>query len=224
MRFGPYGAVILAAGFSSRMERGFKPLLPIPAPDGSSPTALERVVALYAAAEVSPLIVVAGHRHDALAAATRALPVRLVRNTQAEAGMLSSIRVGLMAAAGLCGHCFLHPVDIPLVLPATLHRLCEAAAREPEHICIPVHAGEEGHPPCIPVVYTANILAWDSPGGLREAMRGLPCRHVPVDDPGVLLDMDTDADYARLCALARHGDAAKPRRGGAAGAGRGGVA
>lgn len=63
MRFGQYAAVILAAGFSSRMERGFKPLLPLPGPDGSSQTALERVVALYAAAEAAPIIVITGHRH-----------------------------------------------------------------------------------------------------------------------------------------------------------------
>ena len=131
-------AVILAAGLSSRLAGTgeFKPLSRLAGPDGpGAATLLERAAALFRAAGVERILVVAGHR----AAETRAEAARLglgcVENPDYARGMLSSVRAGLAAlpgdagearSSGDAGAAFVLPVDIPLVRPHTLRLLGEA--------------------------------------------------------------------------------------------------
>lgn len=198
-------ALILAAGFSSRMQQGFKALLPITFADGRVYTALELLAALYRASGVEHIVVVSGKRHQDVAGQAKILGLSLVHNPQFEQGMFSSACVGLRAIADMCpsaSHCFVHPVDIPLVQPDSLAALRGQAARFPTEICIPTFAGEEGHPPLLPTALIPALCEWTGQDGLRGAMRAVPWRHVPVTDAHILLDMDTDADYAHVCAQA----------------------
>jgi hypothetical protein len=66
-------------------------------------------------------------------------------------------------------------------------------------VLVPLFKDEEGHPPLLPATHMPAILAWRGGGGLRGALRGLPCRRVPVADGNLLLDMDTNDDYAEVC-------------------------
>ena len=56
-------ALILAAGFSSRMRSGFKPLLPVPLAEGHR-TALECLVKLYKSLGIQRIMVVSGYRRE----------------------------------------------------------------------------------------------------------------------------------------------------------------
>jgi hypothetical protein len=115
------------------------------------------------------------------------------------------VLVGLEALAASGGDCFLHPADIPLVRLCTLRFVLAEAEKHPGDILIPCFQEEEGHPPLLPAAHLSAILAWQGGNGLRGALRELPCRHVPVADKNILLDMDTDDDYAELCERAgRH--------------------
>lgn len=60
----PIAAVILAAGFSSRVG-AFKLLLPF-----GPETALERVIRAFVEAQVSPIVAVEGHRQRVLRSKT----------------------------------------------------------------------------------------------------------------------------------------------------------
>lgn len=195
-------ALILAAGFSSRMG-AFKPLLPIPAGSGTC-SALELLCRTYAALQV-PVMVVSGFRGDEVDAAARACGARSVRNPQPENGMFSSVLTGLAALPEDTEAVFVHPVDIPLVRPLTLQRLLDAADGT-ETVLLPTYDGREGHPPLLPRACVRHVLAWQGQGGLREALEGLPRRAVPVADALCLPDMDTQADYAALkeAAARRH--------------------
>lgn len=195
-------ALILAAGFSSRMGQGFKPLLPITFADGFAYNALELLTILYKSIGVEHCIVVSGTQYQKVERHAQALGLRSVRNHQAEKGMFSSACLGLQAVADIfpqATHCFVHPVDIPLVRATSPATLREQAALFPADICIPVFDGEEGHPPLLPTARIPALCAWTGQDGLRGAMRAAPWRHVRVDDAHILLDMDTDADYARVC-------------------------
>jgi len=192
------------------MGRGFKPLLPIPFAGGPR-NALECLAEMYASAGIDRVFVVGGERQgtDIKALATR-LGLAYAHNPDASRGMFSSVRVGLEALGTSSAGAFIHPVDIPLVRLCTLRTLLAEAPAHPTDILIPTFRDEEGHPPFIPIAHFPAILAWQGQSGLRGALRSLPCRHVPVWDRDILLDMDTDADYAHVCRRARRSHVLEP--------------
>lgn len=119
-----YGAVILAAGLSSRMKE-FKPLLPVdgrPAIDGLAET-------LHSAG-IRDIVVVTGHRREELEETIRRLGLIESFNADFERGMFSSIRSGLAKAGeAFPGKkaFFLMPVDCPLITIRVLRELMTAA-------------------------------------------------------------------------------------------------
>ena len=118
--------------------------------------------------------------------------------------MFSSVCTGLAALPPVSG-AFVHPVDIPLVRPLTLHQMARHIRALPPGTAqplIPTCRGEEGHPPYIPSAVFPVILNWMGPEGLRGALRGLSPRAIPVADRFALFDMDTDAAYAEARLLA----------------------
>lgn len=206
MPAGTHAALILAAGFSTRMRSGFKPLLPIPFADGRR-SALEALARLYIEAGVPRILVVSGQRQgEAIAADAARLGLAHARNPDAERGMFSSIRVGLEALGLSHRGCFVHPVDVPLVRACVLRALLARNRDCPEVVLIPTFKGEEGHPPLLPATHVPAILAWSGQDGLRGVLRALPCCPTPVADGSILLDMDTDEDHADVCrrAARRH--------------------
>ncbi|WP_142501326.1 NTP transferase domain-containing protein [Klebsiella sp. 2680] len=199
---GKYASLILAAGFSTRMRQGFKPLLPIPFMDGSR-SALENLARIYSAAGVSPVLLVGGQVNQAaLAAEAQRLGLDYVQNPDARRGMFSTVRIGLqhlIALAPACSGCFVHPVDIPLVQRDTVRLLLAAARHHPGDVLIPEFENRQGHPPVIPAAYFAGICAMAGRDGLRGALMTLPRRPVAVGDSAILLDMDTDDDFTIVC-------------------------
>lgn len=191
---GNIAAIILAAGYSSRMG-AFKPLLPF-----GETTVLERSIALFRAAGIADIRVVIGHRADELLPLLARLEVRLLFNVHYAQGMFSSV---LAAAASLEAEneaFFLLPVDFPLLRPESVERLMRAWRSGEGRILYPTCHGRRGHPPLLATVYREAILAWPGHGGLRALLQQYQEEAVNIEtgDEGILLDMDTPEDYARL--------------------------
>lgn len=191
------GAVILAAGFSSRMGM-FKPLLPL----GDS-TVLEHVVRTFKHAEITP-IVVTGHNHIEIEALTQKLKVETVHNPRFEEGMFTSIQSGFayMANRDFNG-VFLLPTDIPLVRSSTLTFLQADFAENQVlyDLWQPAFKGHRGHPPLLKMGLVQKIAAMQSDSNLREALALLPPnrkREITVCDRYILRDMDYYQDYVTL--------------------------
>ncbi|HVM46201.1 MAG TPA: nucleotidyltransferase family protein [Candidatus Thermoplasmatota archaeon] len=170
--------VVLAAGASTRMG----------APKALSvlegETALERIVRI---AHGMRVVVVLGEHHDAVLAALPALDVRWVRNPSPEMGRTGSLQRGLLQARGR--DVLVLPVDHPLVEPATLRLL----AARPEPWVVPVHEGRGGHPLKLGEMGVAAVMSAPPATPLRDipGMVGLQVTRVAVEDPGVLLNLDT---------------------------------
>ena len=194
-------ALILAAGYSSRMAPLFKPLLPLPLPGGER-SALAAVCGLYQAEGVRP-VVVGGWRSEETKRAAEALGAAFARNAHPERGMFSSIRAG-MAALPEGVPVFVHPVDIALVRRMTVRTLLEAAASDPERPLIPTFRGRSGHPPLFPGRIREAVLDAGDEGCLRDILESLAPAMVPVADAHILRDMDSPGDYEKLRALAPH--------------------
>ena len=212
-----FAAVILAAGYSSRMK-AFKPLL-----DVGRMTAAERLIKAVGAAGIEKIAVVTGYNRERLGFIfgsgenpeavhnSAQQDIIEVYNGNFPEGMFSSIRAGLAAAAERWPEAegiFLMPVDCPLISSEVLIRLMQSARRSSAGsgmqsaglFHVPVFEGKKGHPLLIPSSYTEEICEHDGTGGLKaitDKHRDRMIR-VPVEEEGCLLDMDTPEGYDEI--------------------------
>lgn len=194
-------AIILAAGLSSRMGR-FKPLLRL-----GTATVLERAVDLFLRAGVEDIHVVLGHRAGELTPLLHERRVRAVLNPGYREGMFSSVVAGVASLSPGARAFFVHPVDIPLVSPATIGALCQAHGRSGRGIVYPTFQGRRGHPPLIAAGLAGELCAWPGEGGLKAFLRQHEeqALDLPVDDGFILRDMDYPADFNGLAEACRDG-------------------
>ncbi len=194
---GRISAIILSAGYSSRMGE-FKPLLPL-----GDTTVIERAVALFRGAGIDDVRVVVGHRAEELLPVLDRLQVQPVLNDRYREGMFSSIVAGVASLEDDVEAFFLLPVDIPLVRSDTVIALLRAYRNGVNGIAYPVCNGRRGHPPLIAARYRDEILEWNGEGGLKPVLNRNNGDSLDVEtgDEGILRDMDTPEDYARLNAF-----------------------
>jgi molybdenum cofactor cytidylyltransferase len=186
--------LILAAGESRRMGRP-KALLEI---DGRSFVSIG--IELLHAGGCAPVLVVDGaHRLEQM------LGAEIVHNLEWEGGPLSSLQVGLRRAlvlAPLLDAILVHHVERPRVRVETIQALLAGLEREPDGIWQPMHLGRSGHPLVWPRVLFDELLALDpNHASARDLLRGSAAerrRKLDLDDPGVLDNLDTPDDLARL--------------------------
>jgi len=188
-------AIVLAAGESRRMGQPKAGLLVSP----GGPTFAAAAVAALHAAGFGEVTVVAGAHPEAVRAAVAGLEgTQVVVHDGWAAGQLSSLRAGLDAVdAPDVEALVVTLVDCPLVRPATVVRLVETwrATRAP--IVRPAIGDRHGHP----VVFGRAVFDDLRTAPLEVGAKAVIARwrealvNVPVDDPGVLADIDTPADY-----------------------------
>ena len=191
-----FGAVILAAGASSRMG-SFKPLLEL-----GGRTVIERLIAAFRAGGVADPCVVVGTPPPAFTALLNRLGTNQVRNPHPSDGMYSSVRVGVAALPGRVDAFFVHPADSALLCPATL-RILQGAFTPDTAVVHPTFNGRRGHPPLLAAHLRDAILRFDGSDGLRGFLRTSEDRAREVDcgDPAIHLDMDTPDDYREARAM-----------------------
>lgn len=143
------------------------------------------------------VVVVLGHRGDEVAEAIKGAPVKIVRNENPGGEMAESVRLGLARVEASPTAVVVHLVDHPLVRPETVGALLSAHAENPGRILIPKYKGKRGHPALFPREYLYGL---ERGLNLREIIRDRADKvlDVDVDDEGVVLDMDTEADYRAM--------------------------
>lgn len=188
-------AILLAAGASTRMgqpKAGLRVSL-----DG--PTFAAAAVEALRASGVTGAVVVAGAHPEAVTAAlTGVADVRVLVHDGWAAGQLSSLRAGLDAVdVPELEAILVTLVDCPLVRPATVRRLIETWEHTRAPIVRPAIGERHGHP----VIFDRATFADLRSAPLEVGAKAVIARwstaivNVPVDDPGVLADIDTPADY-----------------------------
>ncbi len=184
-------ALVLAAGYANRMG-DLKPLLPL-----GDFTVIERAVGCFLEADVWDVKVVVGHRAAEITPILARLGVQAVFNTHYDAGMYASVVAGVSSLDAGTEVFFLLPGDSPLVKSRTLLELLRAWRENRVGIVYPCFLGTRGHPPLISTTYTETILAGERPGGLRAVLAQYEddALDVAVVDQGMLVDLDTPADY-----------------------------
>jgi CTP:molybdopterin cytidylyltransferase MocA len=189
----PPGAIVLAAGASSRMGRP-KALLPLDEGDRF----VERIHRTLLDAGLDPIVVVV--RPELEAPVRALLPTTVVAvNRNPERGQLSSLLVGL-ESLGWPAAALVTLVDLPLVRVETVNALIAAWARSGAPLVRPLTRGRRGHPLVVGGPVIAALAGADPHTGAKPVVHAFAAQalDVAVDDPGTLDDIDTPEDYARL--------------------------
>jgi molybdenum cofactor cytidylyltransferase len=193
--------IVLAAGASRRMGTAKAGLI------YAERTFLAHVIAALSGGGVADVVVIAGAAEAAVRAALPAgSNVPVVRNPAPDRGQLSSLKIALEhvretmpdAAAIVVAL-----VDHPAIRATTVARLLTAAAEpKPLPIVLPTHDGRRGHPVLFGRPVWQEILGTADDLGAGAVVRADPgrVREVAVDDPGILVDIDTPEDFRRLLA------------------------
>lgn len=113
---------------------------------------------------------------------------------EAARGVGHSISAGIAAHAGANGWLLL-PGDMPLVRPASILAVGRALRDSP--VACAQYKGRRGHPVGFAAELFSELLALDGDEGARRLLARYPASGVEVDDPGVLIDVDTAADLAQ---------------------------
>ncbi len=185
-------ALLLSGGPSSRFYGRPKALLSV----GSRP-AIRRMAEISLDEELFPVIAVAGAHVAAVAHAVQGLPVSVVHAERWREGRTASIQAGI-AAVPPEHDVLLWPVDHPFVEPGTILRLLRARGNDPlGSWFIPTSGGHGGHPVLIRRAVFPAIRALATRGPLRNLLPDLGPQvvRVPVDDPGVVANVDTLERY-----------------------------
>lgn len=189
-------ALLLAAGRSTRMGDANKLLQPV------GGVAMVRLVAeTLRASSAAPLIAVTGHQAESVARRLADLPIILVHNAHYAEGLSTSLRAGLAALPPPCGAVLVALADMPWVKPATIDALIAAfAPGRGAEIAIPTHQGQRGNPVLFGRHFFAELADLTGDRGARPmiARHGEAVIEVPVDDPGILRDIDRPEDLPGL--------------------------
>jgi molybdenum cofactor cytidylyltransferase len=183
--------IILAAGTSSRM--GTQKLL---LPFGKS-TIIETVIQNALQSEIKDLVVVLGADHERIRAVIDPLPVEVCYNENHQSGMLSSVLCGFKSLPEDTGAALVFLGDQPGIPPDITNAVIGAYNESLHGIVIPVYNHRRGHPLLVDFKYKNDISKLDLEKGLRALMHLFPedVLEVEVDEPGILMDIDTREDY-----------------------------
>ena len=187
-------AVVLAAGMSRRMGTP-KQLLRM---DGK--TVLERTLESVRASNVGEIVLVLGHAAGSIEKAISTDRMKVVHNQDFQQGMGTSLRAGLAAVDAEASAALIVLADQPFVRAETLNRLIACHQESRPEIIIPLYKGFRGNP----VLLDRSVFP-----ELKELRGDVGCRAIfgshtenirklPVEDMGILLDIDGPEEYQKL--------------------------
>jgi molybdenum cofactor cytidylyltransferase len=186
--------ILLAAGSSRRF--GSNKLL-APLADGT-PLAVAAASKLVAVVPESIAVVRPGD--DALAAVLAGKGLRIVECAEAERGMGHSLAAGV-AAASMADAWLIALADMPSTKISSIAGLI-AQLHAGSVLVAPFHAGRRGHPVGFAAEFGAELLSLSGDAGARDllARHAASLTRLDVNDPGILIDVDTPGDLAEQLA------------------------
>ncbi|CAG1018122.1 molybdenum cofactor cytidylyltransferase [Burkholderiaceae bacterium] len=110
-------------------------------------------------------------------------------------GMGFSIAAGVAARPNATGWLVL-PGDMPMVQGTSMAAV--AAALEQHPVAYAQYRGRRGHPVGFSAELYSELVTLSGDEGARRLVARYPAYGVEVDDPGVLVDVDTEADLEKV--------------------------
>jgi molybdenum cofactor cytidylyltransferase len=181
--------LILAGGESRRIGTA-KALLKI-----GEETFAERITRVLHSNGIQNITLVAGPHYEEIRKNVEGVAV--VLNALYTFGQFSSLQAGLREMPSQINSVIVWPVDLPLVRNETITTLIQGAEKNP--ITVPVYHGKKGHP----VIYSSEtiekILSMEPTHTGKDLFEYFMERIalINVEDPAVIIDIDTPEDYER---------------------------
>ena len=193
----PVTVIVLAAGLGSRFAGAGHKLAQALHEPGDAGAVLS-VTLRNAIASRLPVLVVTTAELAPLAHQQVAARDVVVLPPLRSRGIGDSIAAGVSARADAAGWLVL-PADMPQVRPATLVRVAEAL--QTHAVAYAQYRGRRGHPVGFAAELYSELVALTGDEGARRLVARYPAEAVEIDDPGVLVDINTLQDLAALRAV-----------------------
>ena len=192
-------AVVLAAGMSRRMGTP-KQLLRM-----GEETILQRTLKNVRGSTVSKIILVLGYAAEAVQKTTATQGLKVVINPDYQQGMGTSLRSGLAAVGADAQAAIIVLADQPWVTEETLNALIACHQFRKPQIIVPTYRGFRGNPVLLDRSVFAEVQALNGDVGCRAIFgdHTAGILKLPVEDPGILVDIDSRADFENLKAAAK---------------------
>lgn len=198
----PVTAIVLAAGLSSRMG-DFKPLLPI---DGVP--MLEAVLTKVLSFPFKEAIAVVGHKEQKIRETIEIQDDRFnwVVNKNFIEGLSSSIKAAIQRTNNDTFGIFIFLGDQPLIKKTTIEQMLKTIMEKEIHqtkcIVQPTFNGMPGHPVFISSQMIPYLKSLTGAEGAKPIFAYAE-KHIylPIDDEGIILDVDTKQDYKKVLAI-----------------------
>ncbi len=186
-------AIILAAGYSSRAH-DFKMTLKL-----GDLSVLEHTLSKFERI-CNRVIVVGGYQWEKIAELVSqiqesnkySMEIKVVFNKNFDQGMFSSIQRGCREVQEPAF--FITPGDYPVVNKQTIQKLAMGQG----HVVKPSYQYKGGHPIKLSNEVKMKILVADANSNLRQILDTYEKHYVNVEDPGILMDIDTLEDYKKV--------------------------
>lgn len=194
------GAVIVAAGMSSRMK-AFKPLLPL-----CDSTVIGTAISTLQSAGINEIAVVIGNNSDLLEEYLSKINITCLYNPSYQTtDMFDSAKIGFRYFEKRCDRLFFLPGDVPLFSRQSLITMLNHMDAGKCEILLPVHDEKMGHPILIGNSALPFLLNYNGDFGLKGAIDYFhgSKEKIELDDVGMTLDADRPEDYERLKTFAR---------------------
>jgi molybdenum cofactor cytidylyltransferase len=191
------GAVVLAAGSSSRMGRPKQTL------SYGGESLLRRAARAALDAYCSPVVVVTGANAEPSRRELEGLDVREVFNPLWETGMASSIRAGVEALIN-ADHgtqaVVLLLCDQPHVNAGVISRLVDAHRADGSHLVASTYGESFGAPALFGKALFAELARLEGAAGAKQVIKKYAATAHFLPFPGGEVDVDTPGDFSRLAA------------------------
>jgi molybdenum cofactor cytidylyltransferase len=189
------GAVILAAGLSSRMGTS-KVML-----KWGNQTVIEKIVDTLLRTGIKEIVIVTGSMYSQVKRLITYDTVKIVFNPQyANGEMVCSLKVGLQALSNRLSAAMVLLGDQPFISQDTIRKVAEACHQDRGLIIMPSFNNHRGHPWIIKKRLWSQVMGIIPPETLRDFFKShqKSIHYVIVEDQLIIQDMDTPEDYQRL--------------------------
>lgn len=186
------GAVILAAGMSTRMGESKLSLML----DGMP--IVEHVISNVEVSDVDEIVLVYSRFTQPVAAIARRHGISAVNNEDAEKGLSTSVKRGLAELLGAEAVMFFLG-DQPFIETNDINRLVEHFKMNRGKIVVPINYGGRGNPVIFPEKYFSEILTIEGDKGARKLLDKYEDEviFVEVKESKIQFDIDTTDDFEK---------------------------
>jgi molybdenum cofactor cytidylyltransferase len=187
--------IVLAAGRSKRMGVSKAQLEAEP-----GVTLLERAVHTLREAGCRLVVAVVSSEEDWSARLADVAGAAVVINDRPDSQQIDSIRLGIAYLPDDSAGAVVLPVDYPALRSSTVRQMIDVFTQNQAPVLIPVCIGQPGHPAIFSRAIFGELLTDPLPRGAETVIEAHAGDRIElrVDDPAILLDVDSPSDYERF--------------------------